>query len=84
MLFVFICRNVSYANQIHVDAKHTPEAITGGDVAGIRNATSGSITDKLTREHRMTFDEACLILNVKKDSPIEGVLQVSYSQILHF
>lgn len=32
----------------------------------------------------MTFDEACLILNVKKDSPIEGVLQVSYSQILHF
>ncbi|KAJ3479123.1 hypothetical protein NLI96_g9284 [Meripilus lineatus] len=60
---------------ISKNAKHTPEAITGGDVAGIRNATSGSITDKLTREHRMTFDEACLILNVKKDSPIEGVLQ---------
>lgn len=40
------------------------------------NATSGSITDKLTREHQLTVDEARLILNVKKDDPIEAVLKV--------
>ncbi len=45
----------------------------------MRNATSGSITDKLTREHRMTFDEACLILNVKKEDPVEKILQVRFS-----
>ncbi|TCD61703.1 hypothetical protein EIP91_008033 [Steccherinum ochraceum] len=47
----------------------------GSDVAGIRNATSGSITDKLTREHRMTLDEAHLILNTKKEEPLESILQ---------
>ena len=48
----------------------------GADISGIRNATSGSITDKLTREHRMTLDEARLILNVKKEEPLEKILQV--------
>ena len=42
----------------------------------MRNATSGSLTDRLTREHRMTLDEARLILNVKKEEPMEGILQV--------
>ncbi|KAI0786738.1 hypothetical protein C8Q75DRAFT_771109 [Abortiporus biennis] len=57
------------------NARARPEAVAGGDIAGIRNATSGSITDKLTREHRMTLDEARLILNVKKDDPMEGILK---------
>lgn len=45
-------------------------------MAGVQNATSGSITDKLTRDHRMTLDEARLILNLKKEDPAESVLQV--------
>lgn len=48
----------------------------GGDVSGLRTATSGSLTDRLTREHRMTLDEARLILNVKKEDPAEKILQV--------
>ncbi|KAF9237536.1 hypothetical protein BU15DRAFT_32419, partial [Melanogaster broomeanus] len=56
------------------NAKHRPEAL-GSDVAGLRNATSGSITDKLTREHRMTLDEAHLILNVKRGEALENVLK---------
>ncbi|KAH8107972.1 hypothetical protein BXZ70DRAFT_981477 [Cristinia sonorae] len=57
------------------NAKHRPDAIGGADVAGIRNATSGSLTDKLTREHRMTLDEAHLILNTKKEATLEQVIQ---------
>lgn len=40
------------------------------------NAMSGSSTDQMTREHRMTVDEAHLILNVKRDSAMEDVLKV--------
>lgn len=58
------------------DIKSTPEGAIAGDAAGVGHATSGSITDKLTREHRMTLDEAGLILNVKKDTPLEQVLKV--------
>ncbi|EED78767.1 predicted protein, partial [Postia placenta Mad-698-R] len=57
------------------NAKHRPEGGISGDVAGVQNATSGSITDKLTRDHRMTLDEARLILNLKKEDPAESVLQ---------
>ncbi|THH33253.1 hypothetical protein EUX98_g891 [Antrodiella citrinella] len=57
------------------NAKHRPEAMGGPDVAGLRNATSGSLTDRLTRDHRMTLDEAHLILNTKKEQPLESVLQ---------
>lgn len=59
------------------DAKHRPQGAIGSDVAGVGNATSGSITDKLTREHRMTLDEARLILNVKKGDQTENILQAS-------
>ncbi|KAF8629246.1 hypothetical protein AX17_005825 [Amanita inopinata Kibby_2008] len=62
--------NVSYA-----DAKHRPPGAAGSDVAGIDNATSGSLTDRLTREHRMTLDEAHLILNVKHSEGIEHVIK---------
>ncbi|KIK95144.1 hypothetical protein PAXRUDRAFT_827295 [Paxillus rubicundulus Ve08.2h10] len=56
------------------NAKHSPEAM-GSDVAGVRHANTGSLTDKLTREHRMTMDEAHLILNVKRGEALEGVLK---------
>ena len=59
-----------------IDAKYRPPGVTGGDVAGVGNATSGSLTDKLTREMRMTADEARMILNVKKEDPAEKILQV--------
>lgn len=48
-----------------------------GEAAGIGNATSGSATDKLTREHKMTLDEAQLILNVKRDTSMEDIIKVS-------
>ncbi|KAF8591006.1 hypothetical protein K439DRAFT_1627446 [Ramaria rubella] len=56
------------------NAKHRP-AGSATDVAGVSNATSGSITDKLTREHRMTLDEAHLILNLKRSDAMEQVLK---------
>ncbi|KAF9792897.1 hypothetical protein BJ322DRAFT_1031898 [Thelephora terrestris] len=55
------------------NAKQRPEAL-GADVAGVGKATSGSVTDKLTREHRLTLDEAHLILNTKKEDQLERVL----------
>ncbi|KAH9935716.1 uncharacterized protein B0H18DRAFT_976993 [Fomitopsis serialis] len=57
------------------NAKYRPQAAIGGDAAGVGNATSGSITDKLTREHRMTLDEAHLVLNVNKGEPMTRVLE---------
>ncbi|KAL6305216.1 hypothetical protein BKA93DRAFT_817143 [Sparassis latifolia] len=62
---------VAAGRQAIQNAKHRPQAALGGDAAGVQNATSGSHTDRLTREHRMTPDEARLILNVKKDDPAE-------------
>ena len=58
------------------DAQHRPQGAMLGDAAGVGNATSGSITDRLTREHRMTLDEARLILNAKRDEAMEHVLRV--------
>jgi hypothetical protein len=49
----------------------------GSDAAGVGHATSGSPTDQLTRSHRMTVDEAQLILNVKRDDAMEQVMKVS-------
>ncbi len=60
----------------HADAKHRPQGAIGSDVAGVGNATTGSITDKLTREHRMTLDEAHLILNAKRGDNLEHILRV--------
>ncbi|KXN90652.1 Mitochondrial import inner membrane translocase subunit tim-16, partial [Leucoagaricus sp. SymC.cos] len=57
------------------NAKHSPAAAMGSDVAGVGNATSGSVTDNLTREHRMTLDEAHLILNLKRDDEMEKILK---------
>ncbi|KAI9571107.1 hypothetical protein HD554DRAFT_2169498 [Boletus coccyginus] len=62
------------------NAKHRPEALSS-DVGGIRNATSGSATDKLTREHRMTLDEAHLILNVKRGEVMENITKASESAV---
>ncbi|KAH9961281.1 hypothetical protein BC827DRAFT_1203589 [Russula dissimulans] len=63
------------ARQAAKNAKHRPQGAIGSDVAGVGNATTGSVTDKLTREHRMTLDEAHLILNTKRADGIERVLQ---------
>jgi hypothetical protein len=60
---------------LFVDAKHRPQGAIG-EVEGVGNATTGSVTDKLTREHRMTLDEAHLILNTKREEVIERILQV--------
>ncbi|TFK44644.1 Pam16-domain-containing protein [Crucibulum laeve] len=57
------------------NAKHSPQAAMGNDVAGVGNATSGSATDQLTRQHRMTLDEAQLILNVKQGDTLEQVMK---------
>ncbi|TFK91328.1 protein transporter [Polyporus arcularius HHB13444] len=61
--------------QAVANAKYRPEGGAGGDAAGVGHATSGSLTDRLTREHRMTAEEARLILNVKKEDPVEKILQ---------
>lgn len=58
------------------DAKHRPQGAIGSEAEGVGNATTGSVTDKLTREHRMTLDEAHLILNTKRGEAVERILQV--------
>lgn len=40
--------------------------------AGARGGTSASPTNALTLSHRMTVDEAKLILNLKSDVPVAG------------
>ncbi|KIY43999.1 hypothetical protein FISHEDRAFT_52234, partial [Fistulina hepatica ATCC 64428] len=62
------------------NAKAKPTMAGGNDIEGVNNAKSGSITDKLTREHRMTVDEAQLILNVKRDANMEQILK-SYEHL---
>ncbi|KAF8744951.1 hypothetical protein AX14_012774 [Amanita brunnescens Koide BX004] len=57
------------------NAKHRPAGAAGGDISGVENAKTGSITDTLTREHRMTLDEAQLILNVKRNDGLEQTLK---------
>ena len=64
------------------DAKYRPIA-GNSDAAGIGRATSGSITDTLTRDHRMTLDEAHLILNVKRGDSMESILEVKTSHPPH-
>lgn len=85
-MYVEIC----ILNLLGVDAKQAPAGAVTSDVAGVRNATSGSWTDKLTREHRMTLDEAHLILNTKREDGLEKVLKVripncySHCTLLYF
>jgi hypothetical protein len=45
-----------------------------------------SMTDKLTREHKMTADEARLILNVGKESGVEAMMKVrkAYKQKIFY
>ena len=76
---MFIVSSSANLTLINPDVKHRPEAVMGGDVSGLQTATSGSLTDRLTREHRMTLDEARLILNLKKEDAGERMLQVCFS-----
>lgn len=61
--------------QAYKNAQHRPILAAGGDAAGVSNATSMSLTDKLTREHKMTADEARLILNVGKTSGVDAMMK---------
>jgi mitochondrial import inner membrane translocase subunit TIM16 len=49
-----------------------------GDAAGVGHATSSSPTDRLTRQYRMTLDEAQLILNVKRGDEMQQILKVNF------
>lgn len=64
-----------------LDARARPQGGAVNEVAGVGNAKTDSITDKLTREHRLTLDEAHLILNAKKGEPVEKILKVYFSHI---
>ncbi|CAK5281482.1 unnamed protein product [Mycena citricolor] len=57
------------------NARHSPQGGMGGDASGVGNAVSGSRTDQLTRQHRMTLDEAHLILNVKQGEELTKILE---------
>ena len=73
----FVFNNHSNSSvDISPDAKTSPQGVLGNDVAGVGNANSGSATDHLTRQHRMTLDEAQLILNVKRETPMEQIMKV--------
>lgn len=69
-------------HRVPADAKHSPQGALASDVTGVGNASTGSITDQLTRQHRMTIDEANLILNVKREDTMEQILKVVRSIIM--
>lgn len=73
--FVFN-NHLTFSVNISTDAKTSPQGVLGNDVAGVGHANSGSATDQLTRQHRMTLDEAQLILNVKRETPMEQIMKV--------
>jgi hypothetical protein len=79
--FVFNNHSNSSVN-ISTDAKTSPQGVLGNDVAGVGNANSGSAADQLTRQHRMTLDEAQLILNVKRETPMEQIMKVGLCLLL--
>ncbi|KAH8828294.1 hypothetical protein DL96DRAFT_1602596, partial [Flagelloscypha sp. PMI_526] len=54
------------------NAKSSPAAVES-DVAGVSHASSKSPSDQLTRQHRMTLDEAHLILNLKRGADSEAL-----------
>ncbi|KDN45190.1 hypothetical protein RSAG8_05105, partial [Rhizoctonia solani AG-8 WAC10335] len=66
---------VEAGRQAARNARHRPAGAAEGEAAGLGNATSGSLTDKLTRDHKMTIDEAQLILNIKRDAPLEEIVK---------
>jgi hypothetical protein len=70
--------NADTLHSYPADARYKPEG-GGGEAAGMDNATTGSTTDQMTRTHRMTLDEAHLILNVKRGEIMEKVNEVSYT-----
>ncbi|KAJ7783051.1 Pam16-domain-containing protein [Mycena metata] len=57
------------------NAKHSPQGALGNDVSGVGHANSASKTDQLTRQHRMTLDEAHLILNTKHGEEMDKIMQ---------
>ncbi|PVG02500.1 hypothetical protein CPB86DRAFT_751208 [Serendipita vermifera] len=61
--------------QAYRNAQHRPVLAGGSEAAGVQNATSMSLTDKLTREHKMTADEARLILNIGKHDGVEHMMK---------
>jgi hypothetical protein len=71
-----VCRSRLCRRQFPPDAKHSPQGGLGGDVGGVGNANSASRTDQLTRQHRMTLDEAHLILNVKHGEQMQKITEV--------
>ncbi|KAF8322299.1 protein transporter [Clavulina sp. PMI_390] len=63
------------------NAKYRPAEEQVGSAAGMANATSGSPTDMLTRQHRMTYDEALLILNLKRGESSAEKIKSSYDHL---
>ncbi|GHJ89683.1 hypothetical protein NliqN6_6085 [Naganishia liquefaciens] len=55
------------------NAKYRPEGADNAEPTGADGSGTGNSTQKLTSDLKMTMDEACLILNVKKDTPLEQV-----------
>ncbi|KAG8701795.1 hypothetical protein FRC09_005127 [Ceratobasidium sp. 395] len=56
-------------------ARYRPPGAMEGEAAGLGNATSGSVTDRTTRELKMTVDEAQLILNVKPEASLDEIVK---------
>jgi hypothetical protein len=61
-----------------VDARYKPQGASGD----VGRANSDSTTDQATRAHRMTLDEAQLILNVNRTDPMEKAVQVRRRSLL--
>ncbi len=73
-----VCRT-NNADHLHAssstDAQHRPEASPSAAFNGDRDAKSPA--NQITNSMRMTMEEACLILNVKKEDPVDEIEKVS-------
>ncbi len=60
-----------------IDAKHQPEAAASASSNfADKDGNNKSPAAAITNQHRMTLEEACLILNVKKDEPLDVIEKV--------
>ncbi len=74
-----VCRT-NNADHLHAssstDAQHRPEASPSAAFNGDRDAKSPA--NQITNSMRMTMEEACLILSVKKEDPVDEIEKVSF------
>ena len=64
------------------DAQHRPESAASSTAFNGQSKDAKSPGNQITNSLRMTMEEACLILNVKKEEPLDVIEKVCFRLIL--